>query len=144
MKLAHTEKKHHIRVSNDGPSDFTDSDPPATRQCFLALLVCTYTLHVRIAAWIFWEKNENRTGCRETTGSWPRPPPAESRETRKVRHVSPHRMVDLIARQGVCGSKPGRNLTSRLLRHGQHIYYLLLILSLRAGSSFYCSKFCRP
>ena len=34
---------------------------------------------------------------------------------------SAHREVDLISIQGVYGSKPGRNLTSRLLRrHGQH------------------------
>ena len=42
----------------------------------------------------------------------------------KVRHVqqSSHREVDVISISGVYGSKPGLNLTSRLLRHGQHVY----------------------
>ena len=74
-----------------------------------------------------WEdlsKNRNRIRCRKTTRARARLPAAESGETSEVRHVeqTPHRMVDLISRKGVHGSKPGLNLTARLLRHGQHIY----------------------
>ena len=43
-----------------------------------------------------------------------------------------HRTVALISSDGVYGSKPGLNLTSRLLRlHGQHIYTYILYFSCR-------------
>ena len=68
----------------------------------------------------------------ETTRTRPRPPPAESGETSKVRHIehTPHRMVDLISSYGVNGSKPGLHQTSRFLgRHGQHTYTCLYFVS---------------
>ena len=44
-------------------------------------------------------KNVNRTRCRGTTRARPRPPPAESGVTSKVRHVeqTPHRMVGFVS-----------------------------------------------
>ena len=86
----------------------------------------------------------------ETTRAKSRPPPAESGETSidTVRHVeqTPHRMVDFISGEGVYGSKPGPNLTYRLLRHAQHIYtyfyYGTLYISCTRTSSYRCCFFC--
>ena len=49
-------------------------------------------LYVRIYVWEKMTKNENTARRRETTRARPRPPPAESEETSKVRHVeqTPH------------------------------------------------------
>ena len=76
----------------------------------------------------------------ETTWARSRTVLAGSVGARKVRHVqqSAHREVDLIPIERVYGSKPGLNLTSRLLRrHGQHIYTYICNYVIFSG--FYCS-----
>ena len=55
--------------------------------------------YVQVDGCIFREMIENRTRRRDTTRERARPPPIESSETCKMRHVEliPHRMVGLIS-----------------------------------------------
>ena len=78
-------------------------------------------LYVRIDAWIFWQKKRKQnplTGDDASTGE-AAPGGLERDEKCEARRPS---TTPNGGPQGVYGSKPGLNLTCRLLRrHGQHI-----------------------
>ena len=125
VKMAHTKETPSESRTTDAELEETATYLlPHSITCIRRPTLVCY-LYVRIDAWDIVIINEHSTRRRETTRARPRSPSAESGEMSKVRHVeeTPHRMVDLNSSEGVYGSKPGLNLTSRLLRrHGQHIY----------------------
>ena len=85
VKMAHKKKPpSEVRTTNP---DIRGFDLPATPLYSLNKQTIGMYLYVRTDDWDILTRNETGTRRRETTRARPRPPPAESGQTSKVRQV---------------------------------------------------------
>ena len=104
------------------------------------------TVYVRIDAWDILTKKrvqqpspgDDASTAEAAPGRVGRGEQGEARRATSKHEQTAHRMVDLTSSYGVYGSKPGINLTSRLLRRqGQHIIHTCTCAYIYVPRSFF-------